>query len=101
MATNKQSKSKEVKVKIIKMKAVKGKQTKDDTTEILHLLLKLQIQYPNWRFGQIIANAVRAYDGRVNCDTFHMSDDEILEGLENLVEDLTKQKNVYKESKNI
>ena len=54
--------------------------------QILEMLQEYSEKLPHWRIGQIIANAVRAYDGRLNCDPFYMSDDELLEGLKKLDE---------------
>lgn len=39
---------------------------------------------PDMRLGQIIANCVRAYDGRLNCDPFYIEDYNLMKGLENL-----------------
>jgi hypothetical protein len=39
-------------------------------------------EHPDWRLGQLIANAVRAETGRVNCDPFYIEDDEMLRGLD-------------------
>ena len=61
------------------------KQQKNDISEILHLFLKLHIKYPKWRLGQIVANAVREFDGRVNCDPFYLSDEDLIIGLEKLL----------------
>ena len=33
---------------------------------------------PDLRLGQIIANCVRAYDGKLNCDPFYIEDDIML-----------------------
>lgn len=51
---------------------------------ILGLIYEIQEINPKWRFGQIIANAVRYYDGRVNCDPFYISDKDLLDGLKKL-----------------
>ena len=40
--------------------------------------------HPDWRFGQLVANCIRAYDGRLNCDPFFIEDDKLLEGLRNM-----------------
>ena len=61
------------------------KKQHDTFSDILHACLKLHVKYPDWRFGQVIANAVREYDGRVDCDPFHIDNEEILSGLENLL----------------
>jgi hypothetical protein len=50
-------------------------------TKINKIIEKLQEKYPEWRYGQIIANAVRNIDGRVNCDPFHVQDKDLLESL--------------------
>ncbi len=39
---------------------------------------------PDLRLGQIVANCIRAYDGRLNCDPFYIEDNELLNGLEKL-----------------
>ena len=41
-------------------------------------------KHPDWRLGQVIANCVRAYDGRTNCDPFFIEDDELVKGLRRL-----------------
>jgi hypothetical protein len=79
------------------MKKQIKKQVKHDTySDILHACLKLHVEYPEWRFGQVIANAVREYDGRVNCDPFHIQDDEMMARLENLLDEF-KQLDNYEE----
>jgi hypothetical protein len=58
------------------------KQTKQDIfTAILNSLDSSHAMNPRWRIGQIIANAVRLETGRVNCDPFHISDEELLSGI--------------------
>lgn len=42
------------------------------------------VQHPALRLGQIIANCVRAYDGRLNCDPFYIEDEALIVGLHNL-----------------
>lgn len=42
--------------------------------------------HPDWRFGQLIANCIRAYDGRLNCDPFFIEDDDLLKGLRKMKE---------------
>ena len=39
---------------------------------------------PDLRLGQIIANCVRTYDGRLNCDPFYIEDEQLLDGLHKL-----------------
>ena len=51
---------------------------------VLNELEKYWKKNPDLRLGQIIANCVRAYDGRVNCDPFYIEDDIILNILEEL-----------------
>ena len=68
-------------------KKQQNKRVQDDFSDILHVMLKLHITYPDWRAGQIIANAVREYDGRVNCDPFYIEDKALLHGLDSLLED--------------
>lgn len=65
-------------------------------TDIIHALLTLETEYPNWRMGQIIANAVRAATGWVNCDPFHVDDEDLLAGLENLLDDYKQLDNYEK-----
>ena len=40
--------------------------------------------HPDWRLGQLVANCIRAYDGRLNCDPFFIEDDELLKGLRHM-----------------
>ena len=76
---------------------MKRKPTTDDVrTRIIHKFLLLTTEYPSWRCGQIIANAVREYDGRVNCDPFHISDEELETGLDSLLDEC-KQLDNYEE----
>lgn len=42
------------------------------------------VQHPYLRLGQIIANCVRAYDGRLNCDPFYIEDEALIIGLHKL-----------------
>jgi len=37
---------------------------------------------PDWRLGQLIANAVRVETGAVNCDPFYIEDDKLIDGIE-------------------
>ncbi len=60
-----------------------------DPKRIKPIIKKLEAYWeknPDLRLGQIIANCVRAYDGRLNCDPFYLEDDELLEGLDKLAE---------------
>jgi hypothetical protein len=60
---------------------------KNKFEDILAICNAVHSRHPEWRFGQVIANAVREIDGRVNCDPFHISDDQMLRGLDNLLDD--------------
>ena len=42
------------------------------------------VQHPELRLGQIIANCIRAYDGRLNCDPFYIEDEALMVGLHKL-----------------
>ena len=53
----------------------------DEVTDILHAILVQHTEHPELRFGQMIANAVRAATGAVNCDPYHVSNEEMLIGL--------------------
>lgn len=58
-----------------------------DINRIKKTLNKIEeywIKNPDMRLGQIIANCLRAYDGRLNCDPFFIEDDDLLKGLEKL-----------------
>lgn len=46
---------------------------------VLDELREYWVKNPDLRLGQIIANCVRAYDGRVNCDPFFIEDDIMLD----------------------
>lgn len=49
------------------------------------LIDKVAVKYPEWRFGQIIANAVRAETGRMDCDPFYIEDEDLRRGLHRLL----------------
>lgn len=51
---------------------------------VLNKIEKYWTKNPDMRLGQIIANCLRAFDGRLNCDPFFIEDDDLLKGLENL-----------------
>ena len=74
-------------------KVIKGKaKLNDDSmneafTSIIQLCMKLHAKYPNWRFGQIVANAIRAFDGRLNCDPFAIWNEDLEIGLKNILND--------------
>ena len=95
MATKKPSKmSPEVEKELKKLdKVIKGKtKLNDDSmneafTTIIQLCVKLHAKSPQWRFGQIIANAIRAYDGRLNCDPFAIWNEDLEIGLKNILND--------------
>lgn len=83
------------------MKKQISKKVKSDVfSDILHSCLIIHTEYPDWRFGQVIANAIREYDGRVNCDPFHMQDEEMLTGLEGLLDEFKKLDD-YEETKKV
>jgi hypothetical protein len=44
----------------------------------------------------MIANALREFDGRVNCDPFHISNEDLLEGLESLLDEFKQLDNYDK-----
>jgi len=67
----------------------------DTFTDILHAILTLHTEFPSWRFGQVVANAIREWDGRINCDPFHIQDEELLSGLDSLLDEF-KQLDNYK-----
>ena len=46
---------------------------------VLDELREYWVKNPDLRLGQIIANCVRAYDGRLNCDAFFIEDDIMLD----------------------
>ena len=48
--------------------------------EIALEILRIKKRHPEYRFGQIIANAVR-HAGYMNCDPFHISNLELLKAL--------------------
>lgn len=58
--------------------------------EITDLIFEIACLRPHWRVGQVIANAVRAATGQINCDPFHMSDQQMLAGLRGLYGQLIK-----------
>jgi hypothetical protein len=51
------------------------------TKQILEAILRIKQKHPEYRFGQIIANATRRA-GYVHCDPFHIPDVELLQSLE-------------------
>jgi hypothetical protein len=56
---------------------------------MLETLERIWKANPDWRLGQVVANAVRAYDGRVSCDPFYIEDDAMEEGLNELAKTFT------------
>lgn len=42
---------------------------------------------PDWRFGQLMSNALGAVYKRTNCDPFYMEDTEMLSALKELFEE--------------
>lgn len=56
--------------------------------DALAILGRVWYEHPDWRLGQVIANAVRAHDGRANCDPFYIEDDDMVEALKTLAKDL-------------
>lgn len=65
------------------------KQTKkDEIAYFCKLIIKLnKSSKGTQRIGQTIANAVRMFDGRTNCDPYNITNNELLEGLEKLYEE--------------
>lgn len=58
-----------------------------DPNRIKPIIQKLEDYWtrnPDLRLGQIIANCVRAHDGRLNCDPFYLEDEDLVAGLEKL-----------------
>lgn len=51
---------------------------------IIKKLEKYWSENPDLRLGQIIANCVRAHDGRLNCDPFYIEDEDLVDGLKKL-----------------
>ena len=51
---------------------------------IIKKLEKYWSENPDLRLGQIIANCVRAHDGRLNCDPFYIEDEDLIDGLKKL-----------------
>ena len=50
----------------------------------IQVLREVWEKNPDWRLGQVIANAVRQIDGRVDCDPFYVEDDAMKEALESM-----------------
>ena len=48
--------------------------------EITQEILRINRIHPEYRFGQIVANAVRSA-GYISCDPFHISNLELLKAL--------------------
>jgi hypothetical protein len=57
---------------------------------MLNLVEQIWKANPDWRLGQVVANAIRAHDGRVNCDPFYIDDRDMNHGLEALAEHYSK-----------
>lgn len=38
-------------------------------------------KHPEWRFGQLVANCIRAKTGARNCDPYYIEDDTLMDGL--------------------
>ena len=58
-----------------------------DPKRIKTIIKKLEEYWsknPDLRLGQIIANCVRAHDGRLNCDPFYIEDEDLVDGLKKL-----------------
>ena len=51
---------------------------------VLAVLGRVWYENPDWRLGQVIANAVRQ-TGRFDCDPFYIEDDEMVEALKELM----------------
>lgn len=47
-------------------------------------LKKMWHKVPDWRFGQLMSNALSAVDMRTNHDLFYMEDDEMFKELNEL-----------------
>lgn len=48
---------------------------------VIHELERAWKRHPDWRLGQLIANAYRQQTGRVECDPFYLEDDKMLAGI--------------------
>lgn len=61
---------------------------KDEISEFCTLLIKVNKSTKGtYRLGQTIANAVRFYDGRTNCDPYYITNNDLINGLEKLYEE--------------
>lgn len=49
--------------------------------EFLNALKIYWKNHPDYRFGQIVANGVREITGAMDCDPFHVQDEEFLSAL--------------------
>lgn len=58
--------------------------------KIYSLLAKLSALCPEWRIGQLVSNAAYA-SGWDNKDIFHVSDVQLIEGLEELIRTYSKE----------
>ena len=59
----------------------------DDITHLLNLLSTLQFQHPSYRLGQLLSNMDTWVRARANIDPFYISNDRLLEVLEQIVDD--------------
>ena len=57
---------------------------KERIPEICNRLKAAWAAHPDWRLGQLIANAVRAETGALNCDPFFIEDDKLIAGIESV-----------------
>lgn len=55
----------------------------NEFAEIIQELIKIKNKYPDWRFGQILSNAV-AKDEDCNADLYYTRDEDLLEAIKKL-----------------
>jgi hypothetical protein len=55
---------------------------------LMHVLMELQTHYPNWRFGQLIANVA----DWANQNTWDVEDDQLLAAAEQHLQTLAEHK---------
>ncbi len=52
--------------------------------QIITEIQRIKEKYPDWRFGQIVANALAKVPRRDNDDPYYYSDESLLEGVKKL-----------------
>jgi hypothetical protein len=68
----------------------------DNFTDILHLLLRCHTENPDQRFCQLVSNVACFWGDYKDKDIFHCSDEQFINGCENLLDDYKQLDNYEK-----